>query len=217
MLFIQHGNIDFLLGILVMKIIVSNIRSYQDFREMNNISNARRQKALDYVKTDDKIRSMVTGLLMQSECGIVDDEQLTIGEKGKPYLTSGKSYFNISHSGEYVVLAIADTEVGVDIEFIKPYSMSVAHRCFTPAEIDWMVQKGNDEAFYTLWTAKESVMKAFGMGFSMVPSSFSVLPIDSSPHNINNRVWFLDWLTHNGYVICRAVENIDSQTEFILK
>jgi phosphopantetheinyl transferase len=135
------------------------------------------------------------------------------GENGKPGLKNGGFCFNLSHSGEYAVLATAGGEVGVDIEKAVPVSGTVAARCFTAAERDWMRRQGRDDAFFTVWTAKESVMKGFGAGFSLAPETFTVLPIDASPHRIGGKDWFLDWLAHDGHIICRAVSGQAEETE----
>mgnify|MGYP003463348398 CR=1 FL=1 len=39
-----------------------------------------------------------------------------VGEHGKPYIMGHSVHYNISHSGRYVVLVIAHSEVGVDIQ-----------------------------------------------------------------------------------------------------
>ena len=124
-------------------------------------------------------------------------------------------YFNISHSGDYVIIVTADGEVGADIEKTKPYSDAVAARCFTPREYEWMRLEGNDEAFYRLWTAKESVMKASGLGFSLSPETFCVLPMDSSARSIADKLWFLEWTSYYGHIICHAVEKKTEKTEII--
>ena len=176
---------------------------------------ARRERIHGYVQLADKARCLVAGLLLRQICGVTEDCQLIYGGNGKPYLKSGDAYFNISHAGDYVALAVANCEVGVDIEKVSAYSDAVAAKCFTPPEREWLRREGCDEAFYRLWTAKESVMKASGFGFSLPPEAFSVLPLDSSAHSIAGKPWFLDWLSFSGYIICRATDGEAGKTEVI--
>jgi phosphopantetheine--protein transferase-like protein len=186
-----------------------------ELNSLEFVTNERLERIRAFIRNEDKARSLVSGLLLRRFCGVTDEKQLYRGENGKPYLKGGNMYFNISHSGNYAVLAAAQNEVGVDIEKVAPYSETVAARCFTPAEQEWLRHEGNDEAFYRLWTAKESVMKASGLGFSLPPETFCVLPPDSSAHHIDGRIWFLDRLVYDGHIICRAIENKDEKTEFI--
>ncbi|MDR2856102.1 MAG: 4'-phosphopantetheinyl transferase superfamily protein [Methanomicrobiales archaeon] len=137
------------------------------------------------------------------------------GENGKPYLKDQSTHFNISHSGDYVVLGAAKRDIGVDIEKIASYPDRVAIRCFTPLEREWMKQEGENEAFYRLWTAKESVMKASGLGFSLPPEAFTVLPMNRSAHYIAGKTWFLDWISYNNHMICVAIEGEAEKTEVI--
>ena len=170
------------------------------------VTDARRTRIGTYVQPADQVRCLVAGLLLRKVCGVTDDSQLYFGEQGKPYLKNGDTYFNISHSGDYVVLVTANGEIGVDIEKIASADNAVADRCFTAEERMWMQSQKNDEVFFTIWTAKESVMKGTGLGLSLPPETFCVLPLDTSPHRIDGRVWFLDWLVYNGHVICAAIQ-----------
>ncbi len=52
----------------------------------------------------------------------IGNERIVWGKNhyGKPYLNGYPNYyFNISHSGEFVVCAISNNPVGIDIEQIK--------------------------------------------------------------------------------------------------
>ena len=169
------------------------------------VTDARRARIGTYTQPADRARCLVAGLLLREICGVTDNSQLSFGEQGKPYLKNRSMDFNLSHSGDYVVLATADSAVGVDIEKVVPFSDAVAERCLTPEEQQWMRSQCNiQDAFFTLWTAKESVMKGTGLGFLLSPETFSVLPIDSSPHCIGGQVWFLNWLNHNHHILCAA-------------
>jgi len=124
---------------------------------------------------EDRLRCLGAGILLSEVCGAREDE-LFAGPQGKPYLSGTERKFNLSHSGEYAVLAVSGTEVGVDIEQHSERHMDVAKRVFQPEELEWM-QEDPTERFYRLWTLKESVMKACGKGFALPPESFSVLPL----------------------------------------
>lgn len=99
-------------------------------------------------------------------------------EHGKPYLSGTTGiYYNISHSGDYVVCALSDEEVGVDIERKAVVRMAVANRFFHWQEI-LCLEKCNDEEqralFFNYWSVKESYLKYIGSGLSHSLSSFFV-------------------------------------------
>jgi len=198
-----------------MLVYITEIQPFFNLRGIKLVTEKRRERILSYVRVEDKARCLVAGLFMRHVCGVTDDSLLTYGENGKPYLKDGGMYFNISHSGDYVVLVAAEREIGVDIEKITPYSSAVAARCFTPDELEWLKLQGTDEAFCRLWTAKESIMKKLGLGLVMPPESFCVLPLNSSAKSIGGNLYFLDWFNYNGHIICRALEGGDEKTEMV--
>ncbi len=89
------------------------------------------------------------------------------GEKEKPYLKEVPDFcFNLSHSGEKVVLAVAELPVGVDVEKVVPREFSaVAARCFSIEEQKKIAaSKAPLLEFYRVWTARESAVKRRGEG-----------------------------------------------------
>ncbi len=89
-------------------------------------------------------------------------------EKGKPYVVGRNDVFvSLSHSKRAVMCAVSDRDVGVDIEMCSKRRKSVESRVFTEGEI-YLINSANDEnrAFFTLWTLKESYLKAIGTGFA---------------------------------------------------
>ena len=187
-----------------MQLYIRNIQEYIKLQGLELVTASRRESIQKYIKTEDKARCLTAGLLLRDVCGVTDDEQLITGKNGKPYLKNKSTFFNISHSGDYAVLAVADSEIGVDIEKVTHYSEAVAMRCFTQEERDWLKTQPGNEAFFRLWTAKESVMKATGFGFSLPPRSFTVLPLNSC--FVLNKNWLLNWIFHDNYIICCAVD-----------
>ena len=134
---------------------------------------ARREDALRCVAADALLRSVM------AECGIAPDTPILIGEKGKPSLDLPDFHYNISHGGDYVVIAYGKTEIGVDIEPIieNDRRIALAKRFFTPWEQDFLACSDTAEAatrFTILWTRKESYVKYTGVGLSQGLQSFSV-------------------------------------------
>jgi len=106
------------------------------------------------------------------------------GARGKPALTGdhGRSLsFNLSHSHELTLIAIAPAhlDVGVDVELIRPMpdAEAIASRFFAPAEIaKWrtLPRYAQEVAFFHLWTRKEAYLKATGEGVTRHLASFEV-------------------------------------------
>ena len=118
------------------------------------VTEEQRSKALKFKFEEDQIRSLLSSSLMNA----LSKEPVLYKENGKPYFANGPS-FNISHSGDYVIMAVANKEVGVDIEENKPKDMSMLLKIFNEAEAK-MIKEHAD--FYYLWCAKESLIKCIG-------------------------------------------------------
>lgn len=122
---------------------------------LENVSVGQKEKALRYANEIDQIRSLLSSYLKNQ----LSREELLKNENGKPYFANGP-YFNISHSGKYVLMVVSTSEIGVDIEEIKNKDMSSLVRIFNEAEAK-MIKEHSD--FYYLWCAKESLIKCMGL------------------------------------------------------
>lgn len=92
---------------------------------------------------------------------------------GKPKVQGEAIFYNISHSGDYVLCAVSDQPVGVDIEKQKEMDLGIAENFFTKEEYLWLLSQENEtDAFFRLWTLKESYVKWCGMGLSIPLNSF---------------------------------------------
>jgi len=104
------------------------------------------------------------------------------GAHGKPSLEGAGVSFNLSHSGDLALIAIADHEkVGVDLEQIRPRPRLdlLLRRVLTEEERGLLgrAQPGEDlRWFLRCWTAKEAVAKALGFGLALAPSRINVVP-----------------------------------------
>lgn len=148
---------------------------------MSRMPQKRRDK-IDRIKPlPEKCRSLGAGILFlhaMKELN-VDHELLETanGENGKPYLVNAPGiYFNMAHSGDYAALAIADEEVGIDIEaYGSPSRMKqVIKRVLSSKERDYIDKKYGLTAddsdlncmFYRIWSMKESIIKCIGTGLA---------------------------------------------------
>ena len=133
------------------------------------------EKARRFHFEKDRLLCLGAGFLMMSALGIQREDELRYGENGKPYVP-GYPAFNLSHSGSWCALAAGGVKrIGFDLEEINEQHTDIAKEVYTDAELAWM-QEDPVNRFFRLWTWKESVMKACGLGMSLVPRSFEVLP-----------------------------------------
>lgn len=141
----------------------------------------RRIKAEKLINKNDALLSATAGLMLKRVLSLDDDTVMKFGEHGKPFLEHGP-YFSISHSRQFSMLAVSESNIGVDIEMHMDLNERVAKRCFTDEE--FLFAKMSTENFLRIWTAKEAVLKFLGTGFSYSPKNFSVFPLDKE-HEIN--------------------------------
>lgn len=187
-----------------MKVYYSNIDEFADLAGSERLTPARRSRMQRYFQPEDQQRSLVAGLLLRAALGIDEAMCIERDPNGKLFLPGGP-FFNLTHGGDIVALAVADCEVGVDVEDIRAYSDEVASQCFTPDELKWMRgQADPEQAFYVLWTGKESIMKATGQGFRLEPESFSIMPIEHGLHRVAGGAWHLSWKRIDDHVLCVA-------------
>jgi 4'-phosphopantetheinyl transferase len=96
-------------------------------------------------------------------------------DRGRPYLASPGAAggrvgcrVSISHCADVVAVALAGVDVGVDVECSRPLPvLGLARRWFDPEEADWLAARpaaGRTADFLRLWTAKEALGKALGIG-----------------------------------------------------
>lgn len=135
-------------------------------------------------------------LIMGSFTG-TPPESLIFGYQahGKPYLCGGYACeFNLAHSHDRALVAVAHHEVGIDIEREQPLAsmMPMAQIVFSPQEqADWMALpvESQARAFYRTWTRKEALMKAEGGGFKLA-QTFTI-PVTEQSQVITSGNWII--------------------------
>ena len=159
----------------------------------------RKKKADEYINKIDKIRSvaaftLLIKLLNQNKIKYNQDE-FKVDSYGKPYLLNSKIYFNISHSGDYVIAAISDKPIGVDVEIKKELKyIELSHLVLNEQEIKKINQIDNpSEFFFKMWTKKESYIKCIGKGLAIPLTSIN----DVKPYHI--KYFKID---HHQFAVC---------------
>ncbi len=134
----------------------------------------------------------------------------------KPGLKSDKElYFNISHSGDYVVLALSEAEVGCDVQQLKPYNPKVAKRHYCESEAKLIENTPDkDDMFIRLWALKESVLKFSGEGISGGLSSFDFSPFaDKESFSAFGCNFYLKEVENVYFALCHKGDEIEFMTE----
>ena len=93
---------------------------------------------------------------------------------GKPYFTSNRFHFNISHSKDAFCVAVSDKQIGVDVEIIRNTNLNIADRFFTAGEIEYIRNGPKRKRLYEIWTKKEAYLKYLGEGLTVPLNSFDV-------------------------------------------
>lgn len=136
----------------------------------------RMRKADRFLFEKDRLLCLGAGILLHEALGISGEALIRYGKNGKPF-APGYPAFNLSHSGQWCLLAVGGNclQIGVDVEEISERNVDIAPAVYTESELIWM-KSDPVNRFYRLWTWKESLMKASGLGMQLEPQSFEVLP-----------------------------------------
>jgi phosphopantetheinyl transferase (holo-ACP synthase) len=104
-------------------------------------------------------------LLLALAGTLVDNPTLSHDRTGRPHVPG--LAVSITRTQHYVgVAATYDGPLGLDLEEVRPRDFApLANRWFTPRELAWIDRSSDPlEAFLRLWTGKEAVGKALGLG-----------------------------------------------------
>ncbi len=173
----------------------------------------RAEKADGFRFEKDRLLSYGAGMMLVDVLGLKDESLIRYAERGKPYVP-GFPDFSISHSETTVAFAVDRETVGVDVEFMKEPSRALAERVCTPEELVWL-SEDPAKRFYTVWTRKESLMKATGKGLGIDPPSFAAAPGNTVFHS-GKSYWFdTVFLGNCALSVCASrPERIESEYPF---
>lgn len=131
----------------------------------------RKDKYNNYRKNEDKKRCIVAvavlDYILLKHFG-VKDEGWHYSSNGKPSLVQNPNIkFSISHSGKWVLVAVGNCNVGIDVEehhnnmnYLFEYVLSKNERIIA----EQLSERDADDYFVRVWTAKEAYTKMIGIG-----------------------------------------------------
>ena len=172
------------------KLIIRNINSIDykqsDIQELlKNIHPRYREKYLRSKSERVRQQALLSGLLLHQELNLMANSKLIINEYGKPSLADESWHFSLSHSGDYVILAVSDTPVGADIEGTTKGTIKIARKAFPKKwvleleKLDSVSSPDFQKEFSRYWTLYEASVKLMGCGFAKKVSDEDILQIAS--------------------------------------
>ncbi len=96
---------------------------------------------------------------------------IRLGEHGKPFFDDSPNFFNLSHSGDFLALAVADVNQGLDLEVASPRKRldDLIKRYLSCGERDYLEAMSLQERhlnFGFCWTLREALIKESGLGIA---------------------------------------------------
>lgn len=129
----------------------------------------KKYKIKKYKKKMRKIQAITGEILLKNllkKHYKIDYKDLTfyLNKYNKPYIKNKNIYFNISHSYNYVAVAISNKEIGTDIEKIRPTNINTINYFATDNEIKYILEDKTKitRRLFTIYTLKEAYFKMKG-------------------------------------------------------
>jgi 4'-phosphopantetheinyl transferase len=187
------------------------------------LSAAERRKADGFLHEDDRL-GFVAGRLMINTIAAeqygISAPEIRLTEYGKPYITAADAlHFNISHSGDHVVLAMSDAPVGVDIEQRMPIEWQQISQTFGEKEREMLDKAGDPiSCFYRIWTMREAFAKADGRGIPLFDEEQPDIDYERGIVAHCGKTWYLAAAEIGSYSVCvcgSSPGGLDSVQNFI--
>lgn len=179
-------------------------------RYVNSFPEDFQQDILKYRRWQDAQLSLLGRVLLQKGLKShyhIDEVFVERSSDNKPYLKDQPLHFNISHSKELVVCAIAEFSIGIDVEFIDQKINYLDFQFQMTADEFLKIDRSQNQIgdFFSYWTQKESVMKAHGGGMMIPLDSFEIV---NNECEINSKKFFTkDFFIDESYQSCIASDD----------
>lgn len=118
-------------------------------------------------------------------------------KNNRPYLVEGmwKGDFNLSHSGEWITLALVDKgKVGIDVEMITYLDEETIEFALTETELKRLHKELPNRSislFFEMWTMKEAIYKT-GLFPHITSHLIDIYNIQANDKDIHTKLFYLD-------------------------
>lgn len=208
-----------------MKVYYFNIEALRDkalFDEQMSLVDYTRKSRIEKMNaTADKLRCLGAGILINFIKKHYDIDSLVENDKhGKPFFANSNVKFNISHSGKYVVIAVSDFDIGIDIQKMKADKHRIAEKSFLKNESAYINEVPNADTklqrFCEVWTMKEAYLKHIGLGLRKPLNSFEI-DFDEVTPSIKGDVGkkFIQFKMDEKYIVSICVSVEDTQFDIM--
>jgi len=182
-----------------------------DFYLESKLSKKRWENIQHYRCYEDKKRSIYSEMLVKyavyNSKSPIEKIQFEENNYGKPRVKGWNLNYNVSHSGNYVVLAINNKDIGIDIQ--EKFEIDFGVLQFFHKFEQKAIQK-DPSLFFTFWSLKESYLKYLGVGLSRSLDSFVIMNYPDFKCNEDHLITFesidIDNDNYSSYICYRNNE-----------
>lgn len=188
------------------------IRNINDFNteDINNfydkIPKLKKYKISKFKNYESKVRSIIGEMnlkeLLAKKNISYNSLDYYINKYGKQYLKNDKIFFNISHSFDYVITAISNNEIGIDIEKVRQTPIKIINQFAIEKEKEYILSsnKNIEERIFKIYTLKEAYFKMLGTNLNNILEVEFIIENDKIYCNDKNvKVGFINDI--KGYII----------------
>ena len=179
----------------------NSLNELQNLLSEEEITRAEKLKSKELRRRFIAARGMLRKILSRYTRKNPQDLKFQYNQNGKPELVDSQIYFNLSHSQDLALCAVALNPVGIDLEKIKDNlnHLKLAQEYFSEKEYNCILnlpQEQQKKAFYQIWTRKEAYVKAKGSSLSK-----------SLSRDLDTPGWFITDLNIDSYATALAIES----------
>jgi 4'-phosphopantetheinyl transferase len=132
--------------------------------------------------------------------------ELPKDQKGMP-CPAGGTYWSLSHKSRYVAAVVSRSNVGIDIEEVKPRPESLSVR--VAGDDEWRLLDSSLNTLYRYWTAKEAVLKVIGIGIGGLRTC-RVISVPDEYHitlDYHGQSFLVEHLLHKDHIVSVLKDN----------
>lgn len=173
---------------------IEKIKKNEDYI-ISFLPKERIEKANKYIKKEDYYLSIGGSYLIEK---FVGKGKYFYTEEGKPYKES--RHFSLSHSHDYVALALGESAIGLDIEKIRDFKKELIPYIANEEETKTIKTK---EDFFLHWCLKESLLKCVGSG---IKNSLKPIPAKIEIFEFNEDMYSSNAMIYKNYQIALTIK-----------